>query len=75
MVCLLAFTNKITSHCGFVFIFSPTTMTYDSIPNRKYPGSEVIKNFMLNSAGHEIFPAHKRLNANNSWLTEPEKKN
>ena len=31
-------------------------------------GPEVIKLFfMLNSAEHEIYPAHKCLNANNCW--------
>ena len=30
-----------------------------------YPGTEIIKNiFMLNSAEHVIYPAHKMLNAN-----------
>ena len=32
-----------------------------------FSGPEVIKMFMLNSAEHEIFPAHKRQNENNCW--------
>ena len=31
------------------------------------PGPEVIKNFMLNSAEYEYFPAHKCKNANYCW--------
>ena len=34
-------------------------------PLKNQPGPEVIIFFMLNSAEHEIYPAHKCLNVNN----------
>ena len=34
---------------------------------REKPDPEVVTFFMLNSADHEIFPANKYENANNSW--------
>ena len=56
----------LVGHC-FVMQHLVSFLVLQSYHSEERAGLEVIKLFMLNSTEHEIYPAHKCLNANNCW--------